>query len=149
MAIAIMFHVPDAGQEEYDAVMEKLGPVAPGRIYHVAGPSEEGWRVVDVWESPEAFEAFLTERLLPVARQVDQGFRARPAGPLTKTMRVLLTAAGRAGLQLSVGGASIRLRAPEEAAPILEALLRMPWEAAGRTGVRVLVVLDEFQALND
>ena len=70
MAIVIMFHVPDAGQEEYDAVMEKLGPVAPGRIYHVAGPSEEGWRVVDVWESPEAFEAFLTERLLPVARQV-------------------------------------------------------------------------------
>ena len=70
MAIAIMFHVPDAGQEEYDAVMEKLGPGAVGRLYHIAGPGEEGWRVVDVWESQEAFETFLTERLLPVAREV-------------------------------------------------------------------------------
>ncbi len=70
MAIAIMFLVPDAGQAEYDSVMAKLGPGAAGRLYHIAGPSEDGWRVVDVWETQEAFETFLTERLLPVAREV-------------------------------------------------------------------------------
>jgi len=70
MAIAIIFRVPDAGQEEYDAVMEKLGPGAPGRLYHLAGPGQDGWRVVDVWESKEAFEDFLAERLIPAAREV-------------------------------------------------------------------------------
>jgi len=35
----------------------------PGRISHAAGPTEEGWRVVDVWESQEAYDTFLHERL--------------------------------------------------------------------------------------
>ena len=35
----------------------------PGGISHAAGPTEEGWRVVDVWESEEAFETFFRERL--------------------------------------------------------------------------------------
>jgi hypothetical protein len=69
MAVTIIFEVPGAGHEEYDAVMERLGPENPaGRIYHVCGPSEEGWMVVDVWESTEHFEKFLAEDLLPAAR---------------------------------------------------------------------------------
>jgi hypothetical protein len=69
MAVTIIFQVPGAGHEEYDAVMERLGPEnPPGRIYHVCGPSEEGWMVVDVWESVEHFEKFLAEDLLPAAR---------------------------------------------------------------------------------
>ena len=73
MAIAIVFEVPGAGAEEYDAVMEGLGHrgrCIPGRLYHAAGPSEEGWMVVDIWESREEFEDFLAEKLLPVARKV-------------------------------------------------------------------------------
>jgi hypothetical protein len=70
MAVAFIFEVPGAGQEQYDAVMEKLGPSVPGRLYHAAGPYEEGWMVIDIWESQEAFEAFLAEKLLPVARRV-------------------------------------------------------------------------------
>jgi hypothetical protein len=72
MAVAYVFEVPEAGREEYDAVMEKLADRggAPGRLYHIAGPYEEGWMVVDVWETQEAFEQFLTENLIPVARQV-------------------------------------------------------------------------------
>ena len=70
MTRAFIFEVPGAGAEEYDAVMKTLGHDAPGRLYHCAGPTEEGWMVVDVWESQEAFDAFLAERLLPVARKV-------------------------------------------------------------------------------
>lgn len=73
MAVVYIFEVPGAGAEEYDAVMEQLGDGGrgvPGRLYHAAGPTEDGWMVVDVWESTEAFEAFLAERLLPVARKV-------------------------------------------------------------------------------
>ena len=70
MAITVIFRVPDAGQEQYDAVMKGLGDEAPGRIYHVAGPAKDGWMVVDVWESTEHFEQFLAEKLIPVARRV-------------------------------------------------------------------------------
>jgi hypothetical protein len=70
MAVVFIFEVPGASQKEYDEVMDRLGPSAPGRLYHVAGPTEEGWMVVDVWETQEAFEEFLAERLLPIARQV-------------------------------------------------------------------------------
>jgi hypothetical protein len=70
MAVTIIFRVPDAGQEQYDAVMKGLGDEAEGRIYHVAGPTEGGWMVVDVWETTEHFEQFLAEKLIPVARKV-------------------------------------------------------------------------------
>lgn len=68
MAVTFIFEVPGAGHEQYDAVMERLGDSPPGRIYHVAGPSEDGWMVVDVWESTEDFEKFLAEELIPAAR---------------------------------------------------------------------------------
>jgi len=69
-AKAFILEVTDAGQEEYDAVMESLAQDPAGRLFHCAGPTEDGWIVVDVWESQEAFDAFLTERLLPVVRKV-------------------------------------------------------------------------------
>jgi hypothetical protein len=56
-------------QAQYDAVLEELGlthKTPPGGVFHVAGPTDGGWRVVDVWESPEIFEAFLQTRLGPV-----------------------------------------------------------------------------------
>lgn len=68
MAVTYIFEVPGAGQEQYDAVMARLGASPAGRIYHVAGPIEDGWMVVDVWESTEAFEKFLAEDLIPAAR---------------------------------------------------------------------------------
>ncbi|MGH8992483.1 MAG: hypothetical protein ACRDZ7_13335 [Acidimicrobiia bacterium] len=72
MAVTYIFEVPGAGREQYDAVMARLGPDNPaGRIYHVAGPTEDGWMVVDVWESNEAFEQFLAEDLIPAARASD------------------------------------------------------------------------------
>ena len=39
------------------------GRMPPGGIFHAAGPIEGGWRVVDVWESQQAFDIFLEERL--------------------------------------------------------------------------------------
>ncbi len=68
MAVTFIFEVPGAGQEQYDAVMERLDNNPPGRIYHVAGPSEDGWMVVDVWETSDDFEKFLAEELIPAAR---------------------------------------------------------------------------------
>jgi hypothetical protein len=64
MAIGLLMEFPGMGQEQYDAVMEELnlgGRMPSGGITHAAGPTEGGWRVVDVWESQEAFDVFFRE----------------------------------------------------------------------------------------
>jgi hypothetical protein len=68
-ARACIFEIPAAGQEQYEAVMQALGQ-DPARLFHCAGPTEDGWMVVEVWESQEAVDTFLTERLLPVVRKM-------------------------------------------------------------------------------
>jgi quinol monooxygenase YgiN len=66
MALAFLFELPGTTQEQYDQVIEKLqlgGRTYPGQLFHVAGPMEGGWRVVDVWESQEAADKFLQAKL--------------------------------------------------------------------------------------
>ncbi|MFD9881113.1 hypothetical protein ACFWZT_06590 [Streptomyces alboflavus] len=68
MAIIVTIDIPGVGQELYDACVSRLTDggefttladiPAPGLITHAAGPVDGGWRVVDVWESEEAFESF-------------------------------------------------------------------------------------------
>jgi hypothetical protein len=70
MAIAFLQELPGATQEQYDQIVETLrGQTAEGRIFHVAGPIEGGWRVVDVWESQEAVNKFFQEQLGPAAQK--------------------------------------------------------------------------------
>jgi hypothetical protein len=66
MAIGIVIEIPGGTKAQYDAVMQKLqlnGRLPTGGLYHVAGPMEGGWRVVDVWESEEAFQRFFQTKL--------------------------------------------------------------------------------------
>jgi len=67
-------------QEQYDESVRKLTggkdrvespadwPV-PGLVAHVTGQGPNGFRVVDVWESDEAFQRF-GEELIPVLREI-------------------------------------------------------------------------------
>ena len=53
-----------ASWEHYQRFAEALaGPVPAGLIVHAAGPTEEGFRIVGVWESEEAWQRFLADRL--------------------------------------------------------------------------------------
>jgi len=67
MAIAFLIEIPNMNAEQSAAVLRELGlndTPPPGQILHVEGPMEGGGtRVVDVWESQEAFESFLHSRL--------------------------------------------------------------------------------------
>ena len=77
MAVAFLQELPGATQEQYDQVVEALrGQTAEGRIFHVAGPMEGGWRVVDVWESQEAVDTFFQEQLGPALQEA--GIAAAP-----------------------------------------------------------------------
>lgn len=53
-----------ASWEHYRRFADALaGPIPAGLIVHAAGPTEEGFRVVGVWESEEAWRSFLANRL--------------------------------------------------------------------------------------
>ena len=61
MAIVFVQDVEGGTQEIYDKIQEKMDAHAnppAGLIIHTAGPTETGWRVVDVWESEEALQRF-------------------------------------------------------------------------------------------
>ena len=60
MAIANLVETPGMTQEQYDAAAQQIAQAGPfrGWLVHVAGPMEGGWRIVDVWESEAAMDAF-------------------------------------------------------------------------------------------
>jgi hypothetical protein len=48
-----------ASWEQYERVAARLvEPVPAGLILHLAGPTEEGFRIIDAWESEEAWQDF-------------------------------------------------------------------------------------------
>lgn len=56
---------------EYDDLLQRLefrpgGASEPGCLFHFATPTEDGFRGVDVWESADAFDRFVRDRLGPV-----------------------------------------------------------------------------------
>ena len=68
MAVLMIHDAPGGTREGYEEVGRRLTdgrglssladwPVE-GILAHAAGPTDEGWRVVDVWESEEAFARF-------------------------------------------------------------------------------------------
>ena len=73
MAVLVTQQVA-ATEEQYRAVNDVLDTHAsppPGLLVHTGGPIGDGeLRVVDVWESAEAFETFASERLAPAIAQV-------------------------------------------------------------------------------
>jgi len=56
--------VTPAQYDEVRRIVDWEGDVPDGAVLHVAW-FDDGLRVWDVWESPDAFERFTTERLLP------------------------------------------------------------------------------------
>lgn len=85
MAFAVIQEFPIDGDDRtttnYDRVQEALGtqdnPPAGGLV-HTAGFDEQAgvFRIFDVWESEEAWNAFFNERLMPgVTPLMEQGGR--------------------------------------------------------------------------
>lgn len=80
MAIVAVFQSASLTQAKYEESVRKLSggrsrmekaadwPVQ-GLLAHVAGQSPNGFRVVDVWESEEAFRKF-GEKLMPIMKAI-------------------------------------------------------------------------------
>jgi hypothetical protein len=73
MAYCQIFEHPDLTPEKTEQVMAHVrttGPVLPeGARLLVVGPGEPGMRVITIWDSNEARERFLSERLSAAYRE--------------------------------------------------------------------------------
>ena len=75
MAVAVQLDFRGGTLEQYDQVIEKMGfrkggPGGPGGLFHWVTRTDDGIRVVDVWESEEAFNAFAQEKIGPITQEV-------------------------------------------------------------------------------
>jgi hypothetical protein len=90
MAMAYILEFPGGTAAQYDAVMAEMqlgGQPSPGGVLHVAGPTDGGWCVVDVWESPAAFDKFRAEYIEPLTRKHGIGAPRVTAFPVHNILR--------------------------------------------------------------
>lgn len=89
MAVGLRLKFSDGTQEQYDAIHSHMGiddDPPEGLIFHAAGPIDEGWGVLDIWESREHFDRFQAGRLGPAIGEL--GDRAMPNPPEIKEFPV-------------------------------------------------------------
>jgi hypothetical protein len=73
MAVAVTIDIAGGTAPLYEQVIAEVfpdGKLPDGWLEHIAGPTETGWRVVNVVPSREQFEAFARDRLLPATQRV-------------------------------------------------------------------------------
>src|SRR2546429_420801 len=104
MAVGVLTAAPEFTKQIYDDVTEKMfGHASPmreddapeGLIAHSAGQGEQGYYVYDIWESREAFERFMVEKLGPGLAEVMGGPPADVAGAIGRQEKVMALSAQR------------------------------------------------------
>jgi hypothetical protein len=82
MPVGIRLKFSGGTQEQYDTVHNHMnidGDPPAGLIFHSAGPIDEGWGVLDFWESRDAFDQFVSSRLMPAMQELgDRGMSSPP-----------------------------------------------------------------------
>jgi len=98
MATAMLMRWPGVTLEQYEEARAKVRweeDVPDGALLHIAGLDGDDFRVFDVWESPEQFQRFVAERLMPGVREV--GIEGDPEVRLYDVHRVFAAEAVPAG----------------------------------------------------
>ncbi len=94
MGITVEFNVPAMTGDQYDDVMSRLaeqGFAHPqGRAFHVAGPGDNGWFVLDVWESEAELNEF-AQALMPMLETLG----ITPPTPHVRPVHNIVTPASR------------------------------------------------------
>jgi hypothetical protein len=73
MAVEMRAEIRGMTKGQYDQAIGQVGDQlrrAPGFLSHAAGPMEGGYRVVEIWNSPEEMQRFLQQTIKPMAQRV-------------------------------------------------------------------------------
>jgi len=79
MATIMLMHWPEVTEKQYHAVRKEVnweGDAPQGSKFHVAWFADDGFHVLDLWESREAFETFVRDRLTAGVQKV--GVQGQP-----------------------------------------------------------------------
>ncbi len=66
MSYAVVHDLPASWHDYERLSATAIEPVPVGLILHVAGPTDEGIRFIEVWEGERTWEHFRAERLAPM-----------------------------------------------------------------------------------
>ena len=90
MAVARIATYPKGTKEQYKYLGQLMGDgVAhqPDRRLLASGPTDDGWTVIQIWESQQALEQFITEHLRPAMQRA--GDRGHPEPPVITDIELL------------------------------------------------------------
>ena len=74
MPVAVEMNFKGATLDQYDQIIQKMGltpggATPPAAISHWVAQTDEGIRVVDVWETQEAYDQFAAEQIGPYSAE--------------------------------------------------------------------------------
>jgi hypothetical protein len=80
---AVVHFFPGGTRDQYQASIAAVHPgeglLPDGQVFHAAGPSAGGWRIMAVHDSKESWENFRDNTLLPRMQQgIEGGFATPP-----------------------------------------------------------------------
>jgi hypothetical protein len=81
MAVVIVNEIEGGNEDLYNGVNSKVMPdgnLPEGCQAHIAGPVENGWRVITVWDSEEQFQQFRDAQLIPAMQEAGEEARIAP-----------------------------------------------------------------------
>jgi hypothetical protein len=78
MSYAFVQDIAASWQEYQRVTATTVEPAPAGLILHVAGPTDEGLRIIEVWQSESAWKRFQAERLAPVLARLARAARPQP-----------------------------------------------------------------------
>jgi quinol monooxygenase YgiN len=93
MAIAVIAAIPD--KETYETLTEQMfgtkrAPAVDGCLVHSAGEGPNGFRVVDIWESQDAFDSFMNDKLMPAMQEAGMGDMTGTPPEIVELMHVIV-----------------------------------------------------------
>jgi hypothetical protein len=68
MTVVTTLDITDLTPADYRAVLDRMGVEArpePGIYLHITVPTDFGYRVIEIWDKKEGFEAFAERRMMP------------------------------------------------------------------------------------
>lgn len=79
MTVGIRIKLAGVSQEQFDEVNRHVDPDGnppEGLLFHASGPIDDGWGIIDFWESREIFDSFA-----PRIQQALAAAGVEPQGP--------------------------------------------------------------------
>jgi hypothetical protein len=102
MAVTMVMEWAGVTPEQYEETRRRVdweGNVPAGAIFHVARFSGDTIHVLDIWESPEDFQRFADERLMPVVSTL--GVETEPKVSFQQVHAIFNPGVDRAGTAVS------------------------------------------------